>query len=133
MAADSSSKDGVAPPGPPPGPPPAAVKENPYLAHLPPSERFTSGDGVSSSSSGSDALSGFLPRNVTAAQVMKALEAPVNPFTSMPKPYSQKYKDILAKRKGLPVFAQVEDFLKKFQENQVLVMIGETGSGKTTQ
>jgi pre-mRNA-splicing factor ATP-dependent RNA helicase DHX15/PRP43 len=57
----------------------------------------------------------------------------MNPFTSTPKPYSQKYRDILAKRKTLPVFAQVDDFLQKFQENQILVMIGETGSGKTTQ
>ncbi|CAO1621199.1 unnamed protein product [Parajaminaea phylloscopi] len=124
MSSSKAENGSVAPPGPPPTKP----QENPYLAHMAPSERTT---GAASTSS--DALSGFLPRKVTAEQVLKALEAPLNPFASGSKPYSQKYRDILAKRKALPVFAQVEDFLKKFQENQVLVMIGETGSGKTTQ
>lgn len=113
-----------------PGSPPSRreASENPYLVHLAAAERFTGG-----ASSSSDALSGFLPRKVTAQQVLKALESQINPFPSIFKPYSQKYWDILAKRKALPVFAQMEDFLQKFQENQVLVMIGETGSGKTTQ
>lgn len=128
-----SASNGPAPPGPPPTKP-DMPKENPYLAHLEPSQRMTGGDAAAaSSSSTSDALTGFLPHKVTANQILKALEAPLNPFTPTARPYSQKYKSILEKRKKLPVFAQVDDFLQKFQENQVLVMIGETGSGKTTQ
>lgn len=131
---DAKTSNGKEARAPPPGPPPAKPepKENPYLAHLAPSERLANSASADASTS-SDALSGFLPRKVTAQQVLNALDAPTNPFSSSPRPYSQKYRDILAKRKALPVFAQVEDFLKKFQENQVLVMIGETGSGKTTQ
>lgn len=47
--------------------------------------------------------------------------------------YSSNYFDILEKRQTLPVWEQKEDFLKKFKENQVMVLEGETGSGKTTQ
>jgi pre-mRNA-splicing factor ATP-dependent RNA helicase DHX15/PRP43 len=33
----------------------------------------------------------------------------------------------------LPVWHQKEDFLQVLKKNQVLVLVGETGSGKTTQ
>jgi pre-mRNA-splicing factor ATP-dependent RNA helicase DHX16 len=36
-------------------------------------------------------------------------------------------------RKSLPVFAHKDDLLQAIADNQVLVMVGETGSGKTTQ
>ncbi|KAL7278102.1 hypothetical protein ACG7TL_008072 [Trametes sanguinea] len=78
-----------------------------------------------------DPLFGWLPRKVTAAQVLKAMEGDVNPFTK--RPHSAQYKKILEARKKLPVFAQMEDFLKMFTDNQIIVMVGETGSGKTTQ
>ncbi|KAF8885548.1 P-loop containing nucleoside triphosphate hydrolase protein [Gymnopilus junonius] len=55
----------------------------------------------------------------------------VNPFTKLP--HSGQYKKILEARKKLPVYAQMDEFLKIFSENQVIVMVGETGSGKTTQ
>ncbi|KAL6947523.1 hypothetical protein ACO0RG_000098 [Hanseniaspora osmophila] len=35
--------------------------------------------------------------------------------------------------RSLPVYACKQDFLKVLQENQVVLVIGETGSGKTTQ
>lgn len=47
--------------------------------------------------------------------------------------YSQKYFDILEKRKTLPVWQQKEEFLKALRESQTLILVGETGSGKTTQ
>ncbi|UZJ56657.1 hypothetical protein CBS101457_005977 [Exobasidium rhododendri] len=131
--------------GPPPGPPPSkpvvaasssssAPKENPYLAHLPPAERYTNGNVGGSSSSQADPLDGFVPRKVTGPQARKAIEGDVNPFAaSGPRPYSAKYKDILAKRKALPVYAQMDEFYTKFNSSQIMVMIGETGSGKTTQ
>ncbi|KAJ0691657.1 putative RNA helicase [Helianthus annuus] len=49
------------------------------------------------------------------------------------RPYSQRYYDILEKRKTLPVWHQKEEFLKALRENQTLILVGETGSGKTTQ
>ncbi|KAL6452830.1 cdc28 Pre-mRNA-splicing factor ATP-dependent RNA helicase-like protein cdc28 [Candida maltosa Xu316] len=36
-------------------------------------------------------------------------------------------------RKSLPVYGYREDFLKVVEENQALIVVGETGSGKTTQ
>ena len=39
----------------------------------------------------------------------------------------------LEARKQLPVFAYREDFLRALQEHKVMVLVGETGSGKTTQ
>ncbi|KAL9397229.1 hypothetical protein Peur_011482 [Populus x canadensis] len=49
------------------------------------------------------------------------------------KPYSQRYYDILEKRKNLPVWHQKEDFLQVLKKHQVIILVGETGSGKTTQ
>ena len=103
---------------------------NPYLSHLPDQSSLKSkinySNGMNGSGSGSgSAIDGFLPRKVNVAQCTKAMvwwrvqrkmclligilvplqEHPVNPFTG--KPYSQKYRDILAKRKALPVFQQM--------------------------
>lgn len=36
-------------------------------------------------------------------------------------------------RKSLPVYGYRDSFLKAVEENQILVVVGETGSGKTTQ
>lgn len=49
------------------------------------------------------------------------------------RPYSARYYEILEKRKTLPVWQQKDDFLKALRENQTLILVGETGSGKTTQ
>ncbi|XP_057474549.1 probable pre-mRNA-splicing factor ATP-dependent RNA helicase DEAH2 isoform X1 [Actinidia eriantha] len=49
------------------------------------------------------------------------------------RPYSQRYYEILEKRKTLPVWHQKEDFLQILKANQTLILVGETGSGKTTQ
>lgn len=55
----------------------------------------------------------------------------VNPFTN--RAYSQQYRDILETRKSLPVFDARDDFLRLVQEHQTVILVGETGSGKTTQ
>lgn len=49
------------------------------------------------------------------------------------RPYSQRYYEILEKRKTLPVWHQKEEFLQALKDNQTLILVGETGSGKTTQ
>ncbi|PRT53467.1 Pre-mRNA-splicing factor ATP-dependent RNA helicase prp16 [Wickerhamiella sorbophila] len=42
-------------------------------------------------------------------------------------------EEILAQRQSLPAFAMREKILSTIRENQVVIVIGETGSGKTTQ
>ncbi|KAG5543565.1 hypothetical protein RHGRI_016341 [Rhododendron griersonianum] len=49
------------------------------------------------------------------------------------RPYSKRYLEILEKRKTLPVWHQKEEFLQALKANQTLILVGETGSGKTTQ
>jgi pre-mRNA-splicing factor ATP-dependent RNA helicase DHX16 len=44
-----------------------------------------------------------------------------------------KHEQILEGRKKLPVYPYREDFLSALQDHQVLILVGETGSGKTTQ
>ncbi|GBG65277.1 hypothetical protein CBR_g50319 [Chara braunii] len=44
-----------------------------------------------------------------------------------------KSKTISEQRQFLPIFSVREDLLQVIRENQVIVVVGETGSGKTTQ
>lgn len=55
----------------------------------------------------------------------------INPFTQ--KPFSDRFQTILKKRLQLPVWEYKDEFIKLTSENQCLVLVGETGSGKTTQ
>lgn len=67
----------------------------------------------------------------TAAQAQVLEDAPNNPFTGTP--FSNKYREILKKRRQLPVNKQRQEFLEVYHSNQVVILVGETGSGKTTQ
>jgi pre-mRNA-splicing factor ATP-dependent RNA helicase DHX16 len=49
-----------------------------------------------------------------------------------PRPITE-HEQILAGRKQLPVFPYREEFLAAVKEHQIIVLVGETGSGKTTQ
>eukprot|EP01083_Nonionella_stella_P214232 772023_1 len=44
-----------------------------------------------------------------------------------------KHQKILVGRKKLPVFPYREEFLAAVKDHQVMILVGETGSGKTTQ
>lgn len=55
----------------------------------------------------------------------------INPYTN--RPYSSKYFEIMEKRKSLPVWEAREEFIELVRDNQVVILVGETGSGKTTQ
>jgi pre-mRNA-splicing factor ATP-dependent RNA helicase DHX16 len=44
-----------------------------------------------------------------------------------------EHEKLLKVRRSLPVFPFREEFLAAVQENKVLIVVGETGSGKTTQ
>lgn len=48
-------------------------------------------------------------------------------------PLIKPARDITEVRKSLPAYKYREDFLKIVDENQIIVVVGETGSGKTTQ
>ncbi|XP_017190110.3 probable pre-mRNA-splicing factor ATP-dependent RNA helicase DEAH2 isoform X2 [Malus domestica] len=66
-----------------------------------------------------------------AAANQNAVSSMINRWTG--KPYSQRYYEILEKRKTLPVWYQKEEFLQALKASQSLILVGETGSGKTTQ
>ncbi|OJT09218.1 hypothetical protein TRAPUB_14293, partial [Trametes pubescens] len=58
-------------------------------------------------------------------------ESDINPFSK--KPHSARYKKILQDRKKLLVFSQMDQFLKIFNKHQIMLVVGETGLGKSTQ
>ncbi|KAI9339719.1 P-loop containing nucleoside triphosphate hydrolase protein [Pilaira anomala] len=97
------------------------MSDNPYLAHL------NEGD----KSDKSNLFNGLVPRKTTAEQAEKLENASVNPFTG--KTFSAKYQKILEGRRKLPVHAKRQEFLDMVHSNQFVVLVGETGSGKTTQ
>ncbi|KAJ3398515.1 hypothetical protein CcCBS67573_g06793 [Chytriomyces confervae] len=92
----------------------SADESNPYLAHL-----------------NVQKLPKMTPRKTTAEDAEKYEAAPTNLFNG--RPFSQKYRDIMVKRRLLPVHKQRSEFLELVQNNQILILVGETGSGKTTQ
>uniref|UniRef100_A0A8C8S8J9 RNA helicase n=1 Tax=Pelusios castaneus TaxID=367368 RepID=A0A8C8S8J9_9SAUR len=55
----------------------------------------------------------------------------INPFTNLP--HTPRYYEILKKRLQLPVWEYKERFTDILIRNQSFVLVGETGSGKTTQ
>lgn len=55
----------------------------------------------------------------------------INPWTG--KPYSSRYFEILQSRSTLPVNKARKRLLNAVQDNKVVVLEGDTGSGKTTQ
>ncbi|KAF9500644.1 pre-mRNA-splicing factor ATP-dependent RNA helicase PRP43 [Pleurotus eryngii] len=78
-------------------------------------------------------LDGFLRRKVTGAQARKALEHDLNAFKNPTTTYTARCKELLASRRKLPVYAQMDGFFTVFNENQIVILVGETGTGKTTQ
>lgn len=55
----------------------------------------------------------------------------INPYTKVP--FSPRYNTLYKKRITLPVFEYRSDFMRLLAEHQCIVLVGETGSGKTTQ
>lgn len=55
----------------------------------------------------------------------------INPFTNLP--HTPRYYEILKKRLQLPVWEYKERFTDILIRHQSFVLVGETGSGKTTQ
>lgn len=55
----------------------------------------------------------------------------MNPLTG--RTYSEKYFSIKAKREALPVWRYLDEIGNQLKKSQVIIIEGETGSGKTTQ
>ena len=71
-------------------------------------------------------------RHKTTTEYISQLQTGTeNPFTG--GQFSQKYFDILKVRQELPIHQQRKEFLEMFHSTQIMVLVGETGSGKTTQ
>lgn len=100
------------------------LKANPYLAHMYP-------ENGSNGLNGQDPFAHFTPRQTTAKEAADVEDLDNNAFTG--KPHTQRYFDILRVRRDLPVHKQRQEFLDKYHSTQILVFVGETGSGKTTQ
>ena len=54
-----------------------------------------------------------------------------NPLTQ--RPFSRRYWALLETRQKLPVWQHRTEFLQLLKTNQAICLVGETGSGKTTQ
>ncbi|KAJ1983645.1 DEAH-box ATP-dependent RNA helicase prp43 [Dimargaris verticillata] len=92
---------------------------NPYLAHL--------NEPVDTAA----LFATLTPGKTTADQAIRLEDGAVNPFTGLP--FSDQYKSILGKRRELPAAQQRSNLLKLVHDHQFVVLVGETGSGKTTQ
>ncbi len=68
---------------------------------------------------------------MSSSDYHKLENGPNNYFTK--KPLSRKYFEILEKRRELPVQKHRKSLLDSVKSNQFTVLVGETGSGKTTQ
>lgn len=117
-------------------------KKNPYLAHHYEEEDQQNGNGYENGygyrrndkSNGfveGPGLKDFVRHQTTSKQAKHAEDGPNNPLNG--NPLSKKYFNILKTRRDLPVHAQRDEFLEMYQKSQILVFVGETGSGKTTQ
>ncbi|KAF2461204.1 P-loop containing nucleoside triphosphate hydrolase protein [Lineolata rhizophorae] len=113
-------------------------RNNPYLAHhyddaaaSAAGPQFNSRKGKSNGAASGRSLDAFKRHETIAADARKAEDGPNNPFTAAP--LSQQYFRILKTRRDLPVHAQRDEFLEMYHKTQILVFVGETGSGKTTQ
>lgn len=100
---------------------------NPYLAHTYAEKSY----GSSGYSAGNSLLSGLERRATTAQDAERAENGEHNPWTGVP--HTEKYFRILKTRRDLPVQKQRAEFLEMYHKTQILVFVGETGSGKTTQ
>lgn len=66
-----------------------------------------------------------------AAKLKESLLSRTNPYTG--RPFTPKYWEIFETRKTLPVYEHKEKFQELMRNHQIVVLVGETGSGKTTQ
>jgi pre-mRNA-splicing factor ATP-dependent RNA helicase DHX15/PRP43 len=80
--------------------------------------------GDNSSSSSSSSSSSRKAYSSSAAEG----NASVSQWTG--RPFSARYYEILKKRQMLPVYEFRDELIEKVSNNQVIIVEGETGSGK---
>jgi HrpA-like RNA helicase len=68
---------------------------------------------------------------IPASALANRLNLDKNPLNG--RAWSPNYYKLLETRKGLPVYAQRDEFTAKLKSAQAMILVGETGSGKTTQ
>ncbi|KAF4549145.1 Pre-mRNA-splicing factor ATP-dependent RNA helicase PRP43-like protein [Elsinoe fawcettii] len=111
---------------------------NPYLAHMRDDAEEPHQNGSNGYSNGGyngkatgPSIAGMKRHQTTSKLAKVAEDGPLNPFTG--RQLSDRYFSILKTRRNLPVHQQRDEFLDMYQKSQILVFVGETGSGKTTQ
>ena len=72
-----------------------------------------------------------IPSNSHAEDDGSEKDSSINYLTGVA--YSERYYKILKTRKSLPGWDAKKPFLKLIKKHQVVILEGETGSGKTTQ
>eukprot|EP00045_Choanoeca_perplexa_P010012 m.100135 g.100135 ORF g.100135 m.100135 type:complete len:702 (-) comp15115_c0_seq1:76-2181(-) len=75
-------------------------------------------------------ISGLKAKAKTVAAGIQK-EQTINPWTG--QPFSDRHKKILEGRKKLPIWEHRANFLSTLAGTKEMVLVGETGSGKTTQ
>jgi pre-mRNA-splicing factor ATP-dependent RNA helicase DHX15/PRP43 len=71
------------------------------------------------------------PSPIRRAKRVESSEPSVNPYNR--QQFSARYYQILARRKELPVWEHMQDFHRNMRDHNIIILVGETGSGKTTQ
>ncbi|EMR11150.1 pre-mRNA-splicing factor ATP-dependent RNA helicase PRP43 [Pneumocystis murina B123] len=104
-------------------------EKNPYISNL--EKDMSQSKSCINSGNFNFLWTSFKKHRTTAEQAEKLENGPINPFNGAS--FSEKYFNILKKRRQLPVHSQRDEFLKMFHSTKILVFVGETGSGKTTQ
>lgn len=69
--------------------------------------------------------------NISVPTTAPKSQVQLNPYTGLP--YTPRYHEFYKKRITLPVFEYRADFMRLLAQHQCIVLVGETGSGKTTQ
>ncbi|XP_039282259.1 putative pre-mRNA-splicing factor ATP-dependent RNA helicase PRP1 [Nilaparvata lugens] len=85
------------------------------------------GTGYANAPSAANQAASYFQQSVAS----KSKNPLTNPFSGLP--YTKRYHEFYQKRITLPVFEYKDEFMRLLRENQCIVLVGETGSGKTTQ
>ncbi|KAK6590630.1 PRP43 involved in spliceosome disassembly mRNA splicing [Cryptosporidium xiaoi] len=71
-------------------------------------------------------------QKISEDEKTRDIKVKLNPWNDY-KPYSSRYFELRKFRKSLPAWKERSSFCKLVKKNQVVILVGETGSGKTTQ
>ncbi|KPA82275.1 ATP-dependent RNA helicase-like protein [Leptomonas pyrrhocoris] len=104
------------------------------MAHKRPREDLPAGEGMCDTSPAVVARDGCsVSSSLPASKAVDSSESKqeVNPFTK--QPFSSRYYRLLSTRQKLPVYGKRTAIQETVRDHPVTLLVGETGSGKTTQ